>query len=270
MFSILASIDPIAFALGPIEVRWYGVIIAAGIVIAFLVGQREMVKRGLHPDFLTDLLIWAVPLAIVGARIYYVMFEWENYKDNPAEVFAVWNGGIAIHGALIASVIVADIFTKRRNTPFLKVADILAPSILIGQAVGRWGNFINQEAHGGEVSRSFLENLALPDWIINQMYINGVYYHPTFLYESLWSLAGIIILLLLRRVNLVRGEMFFFYMIWYSVGRFFIEDMRTDSLYVIGELRAAQLVSVAAIVIGAAFIVYRRVKLKNPPRYLDK
>ena len=270
MFSILASIDPIAFALGPIEVRWYGVIIAAGIVIAFLVGQREMVKRGLHPDFLTDLLIWAVPLAIVGARIYYVMFEWENYKDNPMEVFAIWNGGIAIHGALIASVIVAYIFTKRRNTPFLKVADILAPSILIGQAVGRWGNFINQEAHGGEVSRSFLENLAIPDWIINQMYIDGVYYHPTFLYESLWSLVGIIILLLLRRVNLVRGEMFFFYMIWYSVGRFVIEGMRTDSLYVIGELRAAQLVSVAAIVIGVAIIAYRRVKLKNPPHYLDK
>ena len=110
MFSILASIDPIAFALGPIEVRWYGVIIAAGIVIAFLVGQREMVKRGLHPDFLTDLLIWAVPLAIVGARIYYVMFEWENYKDNPADVFAIWEGGIAIHGALIASVIVGAVF----------------------------------------------------------------------------------------------------------------------------------------------------------------
>lgn len=269
MFSILASIDPIAFSLGPIDVRWYGVIIATGIVIAFLVGQREMVKRGLHPEYLTDLLIWAVPLAIVGARIYYVAFEWENYKDNPAEIIAIWNGGIAIHGALIASVIVAYIFTKRRNTPFLKVADILAPSILIGQAIGRWGNFINQEAHGGEVSRSFLENLAIPDWIINQMYIDGAYYHPTFLYESLWSLVGIIILLLLRRVNLVRGEMFFFYMIWYSIGRFFIEEMRTDSLYVIGELRAAQLVSVAAIVIGLAFIIYRRVKLKNPPRYLD-
>lgn len=270
MYSFLASIDPIAFSLGPIYVRWYGVIIAAGIVIAFLVGQREMVKRGLHPDFLTDLLLWAVPLAIVGARIYYVIFEWENYKDNPAEIIAIWNGGIAIHGALIASVIVAYIFTKRRNTSFLKVADILAPSILIGQAVGRWGNFINQEAHGGEVSRSFLENLFIPDWIINQMYIDGAYYHPTFLYESLWSLAGIIILLLLRRANLVRGEIFFFYVIWYSFGRFFIEGMRTDSLYVIGELRAAQLVSVVSIIIAVAFIIYRRVKIKNPPHYLDK
>ncbi len=270
MFSILASIDPTAFSLGPISVQWYGVIIALGIVIAFLVGQREMVKRGLHPEYLTDLLIWAVPLAIVGARIYYVAFEWEHYKDNLGQIIAIWNGGIAIHGALIASVIVAYLFTKKRNTSFLKVADILAPSILIGQAIGRWGNFINQEAHGGEVSRTFLESLFIPDWIINHMYIDGAYYHPTFLYESMWSLVGIIILLLLRKVNLVRGEMFFFYMIWYSVGRFFIEGMRTDSLYVVGELRAAQLVSVIAIIIAVVFIVYRRAAIKNPPRYKDK
>lgn len=270
MFSVLGTIDPVAFSLGPISVHWYGVIIAAGIVIAFLVGQREMVKRGLHPDFLTDLLIWAVPLAIVGARIYYVMFEWDSYKDNPGEIIAIWNGGLAIHGALIMSVIVAYLFTKKRNTPFLKVADILAPSILIGQAIGRWGNFMNQEAHGGEVSRTFLENLFIPDWIINHMYIDGAYHHPTFLYESMWSLVGIIILVLLRRVNLVRGEMFFFYMIWYSVGRFYIEGLRTDSLYVVGDLRAAQLVSVISIIIAVVLIIYRRVTLKNPPRYLDQ
>ena len=229
-----------------------------------------MVKRGLHPEFLTDLLIWAVPLAIVGARIYYVIFEWDNYKDNPGEIIAIWSGGLAIHGALIMSVIVAYIFTKKRNTSFLKVADILAPSILIGQAIGRWGNFINQEAHGGEVSRAFLENLFIPEWIINHMYIDGAYYHPTFLYESLWSLAGIIILLLLRRVNLVRGEMFFFYMIWYSIGRYFIEGMRTDSLYVMGDLRTAQLVSILSIIIAVALIIYRRATIKNPPRYQDK
>ncbi|MGI2329394.1 prolipoprotein diacylglyceryl transferase [Planococcus sp. YIM B11945] len=266
---ILASIDPVAFSLGPIKVRWYGVIIAAGILLAFLVGQREMVKRGLHPEFLTDLLIWAVPLSIVGARIYYVAFQWDHYKANPGQIIQIWTGGIAIHGALIAAVIVAYLFTKSRNTPFLKVADILAPSILIGQAVGRWGNFINQEAHGGEVSRTFLENLYLPDWLINQMYIDGAYYHPTFLYESVWSLVGILILLGLRRVNLVRGEMFFFYMIWYSIGRYFIESMRTDSLVAEG-LRAAQVVSVLAIVIGICLIIYRRVALKNPPRYKDE
>ena len=270
MYSILASINPIAFELGPLAVRWYGVIIAMGIVIAFLVGQREMVKRGLHADYLTDLLIWAVPLAIVGARLYYVIFQWENYQNNPAAIIAIWEGGLAIHGALIASVIVAYIFTKRRNTSFLKVADILAPSILIGQAIGRWGNFINQEAHGGEVSRAFLENLFIPDWIINQMYINGAYHHPTFLYESLWSLVGIIILILLRNVNLVRGEIFFSYIIWYSFGRFFIEGMRTDSLYVVGDLRAAQLISVISVIVAVALVIYRRVAIKKPARYKDK
>lgn len=177
---LLGAIDPIAFSLGPIDVRWYGVIIATGIVIAFLVAQKEMVKRGFHPDFLTDVLIWAVPLAILGARLYYVLFKWEYYAQNPGKILQIWEGGLAIHGALIVSFIVAYVFTKKRNVSFLKLADMTAPSILIGQTVGRWGNFMNQEAHGGEVSRSFLENLFLPDWIINQMYIDGTYYHPTF------------------------------------------------------------------------------------------
>lgn len=150
------------------------------------------------------------------------------------------------------------------------MADILAPSILIGQAIGRWGNFINQEAHGGEVSRAFLESIFLPDWIINQMYINEVYYHPTFLYESLWSLAGIVILLLLKKKNLACGELFFIYAIWYSAGRFFIEATRTYSLYVVGELRAAQLVSVMAIIIVLGLLIYGRVALKKPAHYQDK
>ncbi|HSI66689.1 MAG TPA: prolipoprotein diacylglyceryl transferase family protein, partial [Planococcus sp. (in: firmicutes)] len=132
------------------------------------------------------------------------------------------------------------------------------------------GNFINQEAHGGEVSRAFLENLFIPDWIINQMYINGAYHHPTFLYESLWSLVGIIILILLRNVNLVRGEIFFSYIIWYSFGRFFIEGMRTDSLYVVGDLRAAQLISVISVIVAVALVIYRRVAIKKPARYKDK
>lgn len=269
MNPILASIDPVAISLGPIDIRWYGVIIVTGILIAFFIGQREMVKRGLHPEFLTDLLLWAVPLAIVGARIYYVIFQWDYYKDNLAQIPQVWEGGLAIHGALIMSVIVGLIFTKKRNVSFLKVADILAPSILIGQAIGRWGNFINQEAHGGEVSRSFLESLMIPDWIIDHMYIDGAYYHPTFLYESLWSFLGVLLLLLLRRVNLRRGEMFFSYIIWYSVGRFFIEGMRTDSLYVIGELRAAQLVSVIAVIIALGLFVARRFTIKKPAHYKD-
>jgi len=266
---LLGAIDPIAISLGPIEVRWYGVIIAFGIVLAFLVAQREMVKRGFHEEFLTDLLIWAVPLAILGARLYYVLFKWEDYAGSPGNILKVWEGGIAIHGALIASFITAYVFTKKRKVSFLKLADVVAPSILIGQTIGRWGNFMNQEAHGGPVSRAFLENMFLPEWIINQMRIDGVYYHPTFLYESIWNFTGVVILILLRRVNLLRGEMFMFYLIWYSVGRFFIEGMRTDSLYLIGELRTAQVVSIVTVVVALIIIIYRRMTIKEPVRYKD-
>ncbi|WP_075619849.1 prolipoprotein diacylglyceryl transferase [Paenisporosarcina indica] len=269
MSFLLGAIDPIAISIGPIDVRWYGVIIAFGIVLAFIVAQREMVKRGFHPEFLTDLLIWAVPLAILGARLYYVFSEWDRYAGSPGRILQVWEGGLAIHGALIASFITAYVFTRKRKVSFLKVADVVAPSLLIGQTIGRWGNFMNQEAHGGPVSRAFLENMFLPDWIINQMRIDGTYYHPTFLYESVWNFTGVIILILLRRVNLIRGEMLMFYIIWYSFGRFFIESMRTDSLYLFGEVRTAQVVSVIGIVVAVSVIVYRRVKTKDPVRYLD-
>lgn len=268
--NLLQVIDPVAFSLGPLEVRWYGVIIALGIILAFIVAQREMVKRGFHPEYLTDLLIWAVPLAIVGARIYYVIFKWDFYSQNPEKIIQIWNGGIAIHGALIASFLTAYFFTKKRGTSFWKLTDVVAPSLLIGQAVGRWGNFMNQEAHGGEVTRTFLENLMLPNWIIEQMYIDGKYYHPTFLYESVWNIIGVIILISLRKVNLRRGEIFLLYIIWYSVGRFFIEGMRTDSLYLIGDLRTAQVVSLLGIIIAISLLVYRRITVKPPVRYLDK
>ncbi|MFC4355161.1 prolipoprotein diacylglyceryl transferase [Chryseomicrobium palamuruense] len=269
MDSVLLAIDPIAFQLGPLTIRWYGVIIAFGILIAFLVAQKEMVKRGFHQEYLTDLLLWAIPLAIIGARIYYVIFKWENYADNPIDAFKIWEGGIAIHGALIASFLTAYVFTRIRKDSFLKVTDIVAPSILIGQTVGRWGNFINQEAHGGEVTRTFLENLFIPNWIIKQMNIDGKYYHPTFLYESVWNLTGVVILILLRKVNLLRGEMFLFYLTWYSVGRFFIEGLRTDSLYLVGDLRTAQVVSLITIIVAVIIFVYRRFILKVKVRYQE-
>jgi len=262
-------IDPIAISIGPIDVRWYGVIIASGIVLAFLVAQREMVKRGFHQEFLTDLLIWAVPIAILGARLYYVFSKWSYYSENPGQILQIWEGGLAIHGALIASFITAYVFTKKRNVSFLKLADVVAPSLLIGQTIGRWGNFMNQEAHGGPVSRAFLENMYLPDWIINQMKIGDTYYHPTFLYESVWNFIGVFIMIFLRRVNLLRGEMLMFYIIWYSSARYFIEGMRTDSLYLFGELRTAQVVSIVAIVVAIIIIVYRRLNAKDSVRYKD-
>ena len=269
---LLLAIDPVAIRIGSLEVRWYGILIAIGIALAYFMANKEAIKRGLGDEFVADLLIWAVPIAIISARIYYVAMSWSSYADDPLRAIAIWEGGIAIHGALIGSFITAYIFCKKRGVSFLKLADIAAPSILIGQIIGRWGNFMNQEAYGGPVSRTFLENLFLPDWIINQMYIEklGTYVHPTFLYESLWNVVALIILLVVRKFNWRRGEMFFFYIIWYSVGRFFIEGLRTDSLYLIGELRSAQVVSVIGIIIAVAVIVYRRMKVKPAVRYLDK
>lgn len=269
MFDLLA-INPVAISLGSIEVRWYGILIALGIVLAFIVVQKEMVKRGMHPDFLTDLLIWAVPISIIAARIYYVIFTWDYYQDHPGQIIQIWQGGIAIHGALIGAFITTYVYTKRRGISFWKVTDIAAAGLLIGQIIGRWGNFMNQEAHGGPVSAKFLETTIIPDWIMNQMTIEGVTYHPTFLYESVWNIVGLVIILLLRKVSIKRGEMFLFYLVWYSVGRFFIEGMRTDSLYVIGELRAAQLVSVATIIIGVVIFIIRRYVQKVKVTYQDK
>ena len=270
----IEPINPVAIDLGVIEIRWYGLIIAVGILLALYMAVRESEKRGLAKDTFLDLILYAVPIAIISARIYYVIFQWDYYSQNLGEIIKIWNGGIAIHGALIGSVITAYVFTKVKGISFWKLADIAAPSILLGQAIGRWGNFINQEAHGGEVSRAFLEGLYLPDWIINQMYIEGpigefAYYHPTFLYESLWNFVGVFLLLALRKVNLRRGESFLTYVIWYSIGRFFIEGLRTDSLMVTSDLRAAQLISVALIIGSVALLVYRRAKGLSKDRYLD-
>lgn len=269
MEATIQPLDPVALTLGPIVIHWYGIIIGVGIILALIIAMREAPRRGLDKEIFADLLLWAIPIAIISARIYYVIFEWDYYQRNPGEIIAIWHGGIAIHGALIGAVLTAYVFAKKRNVSFWKLADIAAPSIILGQAIGRWGNFMNQEAHGGEVTRAFLENLHLPEFIINQMYINGAYYHPTFLYESAWNFLGFLVLILLRRVNLRRGEMFLTYIIWYSVGRFFIEGLRTDSL-MLGDLRMAQVISIALIAFAVVAWIYRRMKGYANARYLDK
>ena len=270
MEETIQPIDPIAIALGPLQVHWYGVIIGLAIILALYIAVRETEKRGLDKDVFMDLMLWAIPIAILSARLYYVIFEWNYYSQNPGEIIAIWNGGLAIHGALIGGVITAIVFTKKKQVSFWQLVDIAAPSIILGQAIGRWGNFINQEAHGGEVTRAFLENLQLPEFIINQMYINGAYYHPTFLYESIWNFIGFVLLILLRRVNLRRGEMFLTYVIWYSVGRFFIEGMRTDSLMLTESLRMAQTISAFLIIAAVVVLLYRQAKGYSNIRYLDK
>ncbi|MDP9738484.1 UNVERIFIED_ORG: phosphatidylglycerol:prolipoprotein diacylglycerol transferase [Bacillus sp. B2I3] len=265
----IQPLNPIAIDLGPIQVHWYGLIIGFGVLLGLIIALRESERRGLDKEIFTDLILFAVPIAIISARIYYVIFQWEYYSQNPGDIIKIWNGGIAIHGALIGSVLTAIVFAKVKKVSFWKLVDIAAPSLLLGQAIGRWGNFMNQEAHGGEVTRSFLENMHLPEFIINQMYINGTYYHPTFLYESIWNILGVIILLSLRKVNLRRGELFLTYVIWYSIGRYFIEGLRTDSLMLTESLRIAQVISIVLVIVAIALLVYRRVRGYADKRYLD-
>ncbi|MED1490641.1 MULTISPECIES: prolipoprotein diacylglyceryl transferase [Bacillaceae] len=265
----IKPLNPIAMQLGPFSIHWYGIIIGTGILLGLYISTNEAVKRGLQKEVFSDLILWALPIALIFARIYYVIFNWSYYSQHPEEIIAIWRGGIAIHGALIGAIITTVVFAKKRNLSFWKLADIAAPSIILGQAIGRWGNFMNQEAHGGPVSREFLESLHLPDFIINQMYIKGSYYHPTFLYESLWNLIGFLVLLVLQRINLKRGEVFLTYVIWYSIGRFFIEGMRTDSLMLTDSLRMAQVLSIVLVVTCTILILYRRTRKDLTARYKD-
>ena len=254
-------LNRIAFELGPITVYWYGIIIGTGLLFGWILASRESKRLGMGQEVIADLLLWAIPIAIISARIYYVLFEWDYYKTHLGEIVAIWNGGIAIHGAIIGGVITAIIFGKKRGISFWKIADVVAPSLILGQAVGRWGNFMNQEAHGTEVTRAFLEILHLPKFIIDQMYIDGVYYHPTFLYESVWNLLGFAILIVIRRIpTLHRGEIFLSYLVWYSIGRFFVEGLRTDSLMLTDSLRMAQMVSLFLFVLALSLIWLRRRK----------
>lgn len=258
-------IDPVAFNLGPLSVRWYGIIIAVGILLGYFVAQRALVKAGLHKDTLVDIIFYSALFGFIAARIYFVIFQWPYYAENPSEIIKIWHGGIAIHGGLIGGFIAGVIVCKVKNLNPFQIGDIVAPSIILAQGIGRWGNFMNHEAHGGPVSRAFLEQLHLPNFIIENMYINGQYYHPTFLYESIWDVAGFIILVNIRK-HLNLGETFFLYLTWYSIGRFFIEGLRTDSLMLTSNIRVAQLVSILLILISISLIVYRRIKY-NPPLF---
>ncbi|HDB6208864.1 TPA: prolipoprotein diacylglyceryl transferase [Staphylococcus aureus] len=258
-------IDPVAFNLGPLSVRWYGIIIAVGILLGYFVAQRALVKAGLHKDTLVDIIFYSALFGFIAARIYFVIFQWPYYAENPSEIIKIWHGGIAIHGGLIGGFIAGVIVCKVKNLNPFQIGDIVAPSIILAQGIGRWGNFMNHEAHGGPVSRAFLEQLHLPNFIIENMYINGQYYHPTFLYESIWDVAGFIILVNIRK-HLKLAETFFLYLTWYSIGRFFIEGLRTDSLMLTSNIRVAQLVSILLILISISLIVYRRIKY-NPPLY---
>src|SRR5699024_8990430 len=225
-------------------------LIAAGVMIGTLIAMKEARRKGVEEDTLLDLLLFAIPSALIGARIYYVVFSWDMYRDNPIEALNFRGGGLAIHGAIIAAVLVAIIFCRIRKENFWKMADITAPSLILGQDIGRWGNYINGEAHGGPTN--------LPWGIM----INGTKVHPTFLYESIWNfLVFGFLLWYSRNRSKINGEIFLLYLILYSVARLAIEGLRTDSL-MWGSIRVAQLISLIGIVLPA-IILYKKRKINR-------
>ncbi len=253
----------IVFQLGPIAVRWYGLLIAMAVLIGVLLTEYLATKRGINPETIGELPLWMVPMAVIGARIYYVTFQWQNYAQHPEQIIAIWEGGIAIHGAILGGILAAWLFAKRHQLSFWQLADSVVPALALGQAIGRWGNFFNSEAFGAPTDLPW--KLKIPETVIEQgrsIYLrpsgleNVTYYHPTFLYESLWNLAlfGLLIWLsqqvFRHRLNLYPGTLFLLYLIMYSCGRIWIEALRTDSLMASG-IKMAQVVSVIGIMVGA-------------------
>ncbi|MGM9904369.1 prolipoprotein diacylglyceryl transferase [Enterococcus sp. 10A9_DIV0425] len=259
---MVAQVNRVAFDLLGIPIYWYALIIVSGIVIAMWLSSREAVRVGLRADDVTDFMLWGLPISIIGARLYYILFDLPQYLEDPIQIFNIRSGGLAIYGGLIAGAITLYFYTKYHFIDLWTFLDIAAPSVLLAQAIGRWGNFMNHEAYGPDTTRTFLENLHLPQFIIDNMYIDGIYRQPTFLYESLWSLVGVILILFLRKKPhfLKKGEITLSYLIWYSFGRFFIEGLRTDSLYLFNTIRVSQLLSVVLFIGSIVLFIWRRKK----------
>lgn len=248
----------IAFNIFGFNVYWYSLCILFGIVIAYFLITKESKKHNINKDIITDLIFYGIIIGLVGSRLYYVIFNLDYYLTNPSQILAVWNGGLAIHGGLIFGTIFVYIYCRKKNINFLRVLDIIAPAILIAQGFGRWGNFFNKEAHGGVTSISTLKNMHIPNFVIDGMNINGVYYYPTFFFESIGCIIGAIIIILIRkRKNIKLGISSGLYLIWYGILRFFIESLRTDSLMLFN-LKAAQIVSLVSIIIGVVLIFISR------------
>ncbi|MBA2913730.1 prolipoprotein diacylglyceryl transferase [Limosilactobacillus frumenti] len=264
-FLVLEALNPIALKLGPISIHWYGVIIATGVVLALWLSIREGQRQGIAEDDFYDYLLWALPVAIICARTYYVVFQWPYYSMHPGEIIAIWDGGIAIYGAIIGGFITLLCFCHYHHLSAWLMMDIIAPALILAQGIGRWGNFMNQEAFGRITSKAALMAQGIPDWVIQQMLIGGQYRVPTFLYESGWDVLGFFVLILLRhRHHLFKeGEVFLSYLMWYGCGRFFIEGMRTDSL-MLGPIRISQLLSLVFVCGALILFIYRRRHLHLP------
>lgn len=254
--------SPVAFTIFGKDIYWYGIIIATGFILATIYAMKRSKQFGLTEDNILDMLLVAVPVAIICARAYYCVFYWDLYKDNPISALYIWEGGLAIYGGVIGALIAVAIFCKVKKMPFGPLADIGGLGLLIGQMIGRWGNFINREAHGA-VTDSFLK-MGIADAAGNV-----TYYQPTFLYESLWNLVGFIMLHFYSKRRKFDGEVFLLYLAWYGLGRAWIEGLRTDSLYLFGTgIRVSQLLAILSCVGAVAAIIFIRYRKKPQPEQL--
>lgn len=244
--------DRVAFTLFGIDIMWYGILLAIGMLSATFIALKESKRLNIKEDDILNLAMITIPCGIIGARAYYVIFNWSFYSQNLSEILNFRGGGLAIHGGLLAGILAGFIYTKVKKLNFFKVADCVVLGLPLAQAIGRWGNYLNKEAHGGPTD--------LPWGIL----IDGQKVHPTFLYESIWNVGVFIFLFLFRKKQKYEGQILINYVILYSIGRFFIEGLRTDSL-MLGPLKMAQVISLVFIVVGiiSNYVLSRKNKLKN-------
>ncbi|MBO5333436.1 MAG: prolipoprotein diacylglyceryl transferase [Clostridia bacterium] len=274
-FDVYANLLEIPMGDGVITIKFYGVLIALGLILAALFGGRKAYTWKMSLDSMIDVLIYGIIGAVVGARLYYVIFQWDYYKDNLGDIFKIWEGGLAIYGGIIGGIIVAYFVCKKTGLKFIKLLDLFGMSLLIGQGIGRWGNFTNQEAFGtnttlpwGMTSDKIVAyiNNNQADFIKNGIEMDpNLPVHPTFLYESLWCLLGFVVLYIVcQKFYKFDGQLFLGYGIIYGIERTIVEGLRTDSLY-IGDtnLRVSQVLSLAIVVVCVALTIYKFIKLKK-------
>lgn len=261
--------NPVLLDLGFIKIYWYSIMILLGIFIGGSVIIKETKRFKIPEDYIINLILLCMLFGILGARLYYVAFEWEYYSQHLLDIVKIWEGGLAIHGGILFGLIFIIFYTKKYKVNTWRMLDIVVVGLIIGQAIGRWGNFFNGEAHGPATTLETLQGLFIPEFIIEGMNIHGTYYQPTFLYESLWCLLGFIVLLIFRRRYYCKiGQTTGLYLIWYGIGRYFIEGMRTDSLMLF-DFKVAQIVSIAAVIIGFIILLVKSRGSKLNNRYND-
>lgn len=239
------------FGIQGLNIAWYGIIIASGLLLGIWLGNARARKRGWSSDLLLDFILLAVPLAVIGARTYYVAFEWEYFAANPEKIIAINQGGLAIYGAVIGGFLAAFFFSRATKFPFLKLIDLVIPSLILGQAIGRWGNFINQEAFGALVTNPQLQFFPLAVYIQSL----GEWHQATFFYESFCNSILLVVTLLISRKGVKDGTLLATYFIGYGTIRAVIEGLRTDSLYLFGSIRVSQVLSAVLVLVGIAMLI---------------